>query len=142
MKYYLTSLHFLLNVSMDDCIYRFDISREVEKPRNLHLSTKQLIFMLIDETYEVVSTCIQIIHHNTWSYIKIRQNIILLLWQLVVYSIRHPTQSTQSIILLESYSWVHGLPRYKQAAVDFSATEKSRCGSCRRHCVECCLILR
>ena len=36
----LTSLHFLLNVFIDDCISLFNISREIEKPKNLHLSTK------------------------------------------------------------------------------------------------------
>ena len=36
----LTSLDFLLNVFIDDCISLFNISREIEKPKNLHLSNK------------------------------------------------------------------------------------------------------
>ena len=31
------SLHFLLNVFIDDCTSLFNISREIEKHRNLHL---------------------------------------------------------------------------------------------------------
>ena len=38
----LTSLHFLLKVLIDDCISLFDISQEIEKPKNLHLSTKHI----------------------------------------------------------------------------------------------------
>ena len=38
----LTSLHFLLNVFIDDCISLFNISREIEKPQKIHLSTKYI----------------------------------------------------------------------------------------------------
>ena len=41
-KSLLTSLHFLVNVFIDDCISLFNISREIEKPKNLHLSTKPI----------------------------------------------------------------------------------------------------
>ena len=41
-KFNLTSLHYLLNVFIDDCISLFNISREIEKPQNLHLSTKHI----------------------------------------------------------------------------------------------------
>ena len=42
-KSHLTSLHFILNVFIDDCISLFNISHEIEKPINLHLSTKHII---------------------------------------------------------------------------------------------------
>ena len=38
----LTSLHPLVNVFIDNCISLFNISREIEKPKNLHLSTKPI----------------------------------------------------------------------------------------------------
>ena len=41
-KYNLTSLCFLFNVFIDDYIPLFNISREIEKPKNVHLSTKHI----------------------------------------------------------------------------------------------------
>ena len=42
---YLMLLYFLLYVFIDDCISLFNISRKIEKPEHLHLSTELNIFI-------------------------------------------------------------------------------------------------